>query len=74
MVDRIVEKIWFITDVLNTVSFVTHLNAYEVTNTAELMIVNQQQLLYPFPLHLITVTFKEQVKTVVCPKYQVTVV
>ena len=73
MVERNLEQIWFITDALHTVSFVSHLNAYEVTRAADLKLVNQQHLVYPFPLHLITVTVQGQVKTVVCPKYQVAV-
>ncbi len=74
VVERNVETIWLITDTLHTVSFVSHLNAYEVYNATKLMILNQQQLPYPFPLHLISVTVEGQVKTVVCPKYQVAVV
>ena len=63
-----------ITEALHTASFVSHYNAYEVNNKLELMIVKLHQLPYPFPLHLITITIQEQVKTVVCPKHEIPVV
>ena len=74
VVERQLNSIWLITEALHTVAFNKHFNAYEVNNTEELIFVRQQQLPYVLPLHLITITDQEQVKTVVCAKYQVPVV
>jgi hypothetical protein len=64
---------WFIAEALHTVALVKHFNAYEVNKTVNLLLVKQHQLVYPLPLHLITATDQEQVRTFVCPKYQVPV-
>ena len=63
----------FVTEELCTVALDKHFNAYEVSNTGgTLATTRQHQLVYPFPLHLITVKDQKQVKTFVCPKFQVT--
>ena len=74
VVERQLNSIWLIAEALHTVAFNKHFNAYEVNNTEELIFVRQQQLPYVLPLHLFTITDQEQVKTVVCAKYQVPVV
>ena len=77
VVERQLNSIWLIAEALHTVAFNKHFNAYIirlVNNTEELIFVRQQQLPYVLPLHLFTITDQEQVKTVVCAKYQVPVV
>ena len=63
--------IWFVTEVLHTAAFNKHFNAYEVNNTKNLSIIKQQDLPYPLPLHIITITDQEEEKHFVCPKYQI---
>lgn len=63
----------FVIEELDTVALDKHFSAYEVNNTGTLATTRQHQLVYPFPLHLITVKDQEQVKTFVCPKFQVPV-
>jgi hypothetical protein len=73
IIERNLEKILFITDILCTVLFNGHLNAYEVNNTARSKIIEQKQPLYPFPLHLVNAVFQGYAKMFVCPKYQMPV-
>lgn len=73
IIERKLNDSWFVTEALHTVAVNKHFNAYEVTNTGNLATVKQHQLVYHFPLHLITVKDQEQVKTFVCPKFQVPV-
>ena len=63
--------IWFVTEVLHTAAFNKHFNVYEVNNTKNLSIIKQQDLPYPLPLHIITITDQEEEKHFVCPKYQI---
>ena len=62
--------IWFVTEVLHTAAFNKHYNAYEVHNTRNLNFIKHEELLYPLPLHIITITDEEKEKHFVCPKYQ----
>ena len=72
MVQQNVHDVWFVTEGLLTTTFNRHINAYEVNETNGTLLVKQQHLPYSMPLHLITVAHAgQQVKTYVCPKYQV---
>ena len=71
IVERKLHDSCFVIEALNTVGLDKHFNAYEVNNIGTLATVRQHQLVYPFPLHLITVKDGQQVKTYVCPKFQV---
>ena len=71
MVQKNVNDVWLVTEGLLTTIFNRHLNSYEVNETNSMMLVKQQHLLYSMPLHLIKVVHEGQVKTHVCPKYQV---
>ena len=73
IVEKNLERIWFVTHQLRIVMFNGHFNAYEMNNAAELKIIKQQELSYPFPLHLIYVSVQGQEKMFVCPKYQMPV-
>ena len=74
MVERNLERAWFITQKLGTVKFHEHFSAYEMVDTTELQIIKQQELLYPLPLHLINISVHGQNKIFVCPKYQIPVI
>lgn len=71
VVETNLNGIWFVTEVLHTVAFNKHFNAYEIDNTRNLSVIKQQELLYPLPLHIITITDQEEEKYFVCPKYQI---
>jgi hypothetical protein len=62
-----------VTEELLTVSHNKHLNVFEVEvkPSQELVLLKQDGLSYGFPLHLISISLEEQVKTFVCPKYQI---
>jgi hypothetical protein len=57
--------IWFVTEVLHTAAFSKHFNAYEVNNTRNLSVIKQQELVYPLPLHIITIRDQEDEKHLV---------
>ena len=60
-------------DELRSVALDKLFNAYGVNNTGALETTRPHQLEYPFPIHLITVKYQEQVKTSVCAKFNVQV-
>ena len=62
MIETDLKNIMLIAEALTTVNFNKHLNTYEVINTADLIFVQQDELLYPLPLHIITATNQEHVK------------
>lgn len=70
IVKRKLKRIWFITIKLRIVMFNRNFNAYEMSNAAEIQIIQQQELPYPFPLHLIYFSVEGHTKMFVCPKYQ----
>ena len=62
VIETDLKNIMLIAEALTTVNFNKHLNTYEVINTADLIFVQQDELLYPLPLHIITATNQEHVK------------
>lgn len=72
IVQQDLQNLWLVTEGLLMTSFNKHVNAYEVKTSEEnLVLVKQQDLPYGLPLHLITTKEAGQVKTYVCPKYQI---
>ena len=71
VIETDLKNIMLIAEALTTVTFNKHLNAYEVINTADLIFLQQDELLYPLPLHIVTATDQEHVKSFVCPRYHV---
>ena len=62
VIETDLKSMMLVAEALTTVTFNKHLNAYEVVNTADLIFVQQDELLYPLPLHIITATNQEHVK------------
>ena len=73
IVGQNLRNVWLVAEELLTVSHNKHFNAFEVEvkPSQELVLFKQDDLSYGFPLHLISISLEEQVKTFVCPKYQI---
>ena len=71
IVEQNLHNLWLVTKELLTTSFNGHVNAFEVNqNQGNFVLVKQEHLPYGLALHLITIEQAGQVKTYVCPKYQ----